>query len=90
MDQIPRGTNIWATIALSYFSEGVSIDKQTLGAGGCLIRSWDTYNADGTVTHHDNTDFAGNSEIIYDCAAVTLELTLDFARAYAQATLYSF
>jgi hypothetical protein len=89
VDMIPQGTNIWVTIALSYFSEGVSYDQQALGAAGCLVRSWDAYNSDGTVTHHDNTDFAGNSELIYNCAAVTLELAVTFARAYAQATLYS-
>ncbi len=89
VDQIPPGTSVWATIALSYFSEGVSFDQNTVGAAGALVRSWDVFNPGGSVSTIENTDFAGNSEFIANCASVTFELSVNFARAYAQATVFS-
>jgi len=88
IDRIPKGTNVLATIALSYFSEGVSPD-QGVGVAGALIRRWDVFNPDGTITTVENTDFAGNSKVIDNCASVTFELSIKYARAYAQASVFS-
>ena len=90
VDGFTPGTNILATIALSSFSEGVSIEgnQNTVGAGGCVVRHWQTFNPDGSVSDHDNKDLAGNSEFIYDCASVMFELSVTFARAYAQANVF--
>ena len=44
--------------------------------------------ARGTTRTVENTDPAGNAEWIDDCASVTFELSVNFARAYAQATLF--
>jgi len=87
VDGLAPGTSVMASIALSYFSEGVSIDQGAVGAAGALVRSWDVFNPDGSIQTIENTDFAGNSEFIDNCAAVTFELSVTFARAYAQATV---
>ena len=80
VDGLPPGTSVLATIALSYFSEGVSVQAGTLGVAGALVRGWDVFNPDGSVRTIENTDFKGNSEFIDNCASVTFELSVVFAR----------
>jgi hypothetical protein len=88
VDGLLPGTSVLATIALSYFSEGVSVQDGTVGVAGALVRGWDVFNPDGSVQTIENTDFSGNSEFIDNCASVTFELTVTFARAYAQANVF--
>jgi hypothetical protein len=88
VDGLLPGTSVMASIALSYFTEGVSIDQATVGAAGALIRSWDVFNPDGSIQTFENTDPAGNAEWIENCASVTFELSVNFAKAYAQATVF--
>ncbi len=88
VDDLPPGANVLATIALSYFTEGVSYDQGAVGAAGAVIRQYQTRNPDGSVTEHDNTDFALNSVFVENCASLTFELAVNFARAYAQASVF--
>jgi hypothetical protein len=88
---LPRGTAVWACIALSMVTDGVDLDNNTLavGAAGTLVSSWEVYKSDGTTQAFNNTDQANNGVLIYDCASVTFQLTVNWAEAYAQATLFS-
>jgi hypothetical protein len=86
--QIPVGTNVVATISLSYITFGTTQD--TPGAVGAAIRSWEVFNADGSTTSVvPSPDFKNNSVFIENCASVTFELAGNLAMAYAQATLFT-
>jgi hypothetical protein len=88
VDQIPRGTDVLATISLSYLAFGIPFSVP--GAVGAAIVSWDVYTRDGTIVQVDpDPDFANNSVFINNCASVTFELAGNDARAYAQATLFT-
>ena len=88
LGNLGRGTSVMASISLSYFSEGVSYDQNTVGAAVALVRRWEVFNSDGSTRTVENKDPAGNAEWIDNCASVTFELSVTFARAYAQATLF--
>jgi len=88
VDDSPPGRSVMASISLSYFSEGVSLDQNAVGAAGALVRSWDVFDSDGTQHNVENTDYAGNAEWIDNCALVTFELDVTYGRAYAQATVF--
>ncbi len=89
VDGIPKGTNVFATIALSAVSVGVSNASSMVGSIGCIIRSWQTFNANGSVNTFNNTALSGNSVYIVNCASVTFELTVDYANAYAMGMVYT-
>jgi hypothetical protein len=90
VDGLAPGTTVWATVALSYIQCATTTvnDALVTGAGGALIRGWETFNPDGTVTSHSNFDYAGNAELIENCASVTFELSLSFARMWAQGNVF--
>jgi hypothetical protein len=89
IDQIPVGTNVLATISLSYITFGTT--QGLPGAVGAAIQSWEVFNSDGSITTVKPTpDFKNNSEIIDNCASVTFVLAGNLVMAYAQATLFTF
>jgi hypothetical protein len=95
VDNLPRGVTIVARIALSGYGENVLLDYSltgdslTVGAAGALISSWEVYNPDGTTQTFNSTDQANNSRWIDNCASITFQLTVNWAVAYAQATVFS-
>ncbi len=86
VSNIPRGTNVFASIALSYFTQGVGNPP---GAGGCAITAWQVFNADGSTSTFTNTDFALNSLFVDNCASITFEVGVNDARAYAIGTVFA-
>ncbi|WP_263383255.1 hypothetical protein [Granulicella arctica] len=89
VDGFAKGTTVFATVSLSAMSEGVSSASNTVGSVGCIIRSWQTFNANGSVTTFNNLALSGNAMYIPNCASVTFELTVDYANAYALGMVYT-
>jgi len=91
VDQLPPGTSVMACCSLSAFSEGVSYENQgnAVGAASVLIRSWDEFQPDGSIKTYNSTALTNNALFINNCASVTFELAVNFAWAYAQATVFS-
>jgi len=88
VDGIHVGASVLATVSLSAFSEGVGWGADSVGAVACLIRRWQALDADGLAVDHENLDEALNSVFIDNCVSVTFELAVNFAWAYAQATVF--
>jgi hypothetical protein len=83
---IPRGTNVFATVSLSFFTEGVSASG--VGAAGAVIPHWGVFNANGSITAMSNVNLNSNALVINNCAYVTFELVANDAGAYAQGSVF--
>lgn len=90
-----RNRTIYATICLSYYTQGehIEISDDTVigqnGSAGCLIRRWQIINKDGTITTIEPVpEFNRNAAFISNCASVTFELVGVMVEAYALATIW--
>lgn len=84
VSQIPPGTNVLATISLSYAGIGFG------GGGGAMIQSYDVFLADNSVeTVLFPSDYKNNALYIQNCASVTFSLWAAGAKLYAQATVFT-
>jgi hypothetical protein len=90
VDKLPQGTNVFATIAVSTFSQGGDLSSGKAGAVETLIQNWAVYKPDGSVESVNPTpNFNNNSQFINNCASVTFELIAADAIAWALANIFA-
>jgi hypothetical protein len=84
---IPPNTNVFATISVSSFSQGFTSSGG--GSVATVIRRWEVFNADGSVTPVDpGPQLSNNAVFINDCASVTFELDVNDAEGWALANVF--
>jgi hypothetical protein len=92
MDQIPPNTDIFTSIALSAFAPGIDFDNRVVGDAGVVVRRWQVFNPDGSVSTVDPgpNQVWCNSMFIENCASITWELSAVLAEVYAQISVFRY
>jgi hypothetical protein len=85
----PPGLNIFVSVSISSFSQGVDVSRPVTGMVASGVRRWEVFNPDGSIAHVDpGPDHAElNGVFIENCASVTVELATLLARAWAQVSV---
>lgn len=88
---LPPGTNVYATISLSFLDtlfQGNGPDPTF--AAMAFIESWTVYQPDGTQSGPQTEPEIHNAKGIENCATITFGLSAERARAMAQINVFSF
>jgi hypothetical protein len=80
VQEIPPGTRVFASCALTFVRTAIDIDRQgiqTQGAAGVVIKRWTWYMDDGRVQSEEppsTHDWSKTNIVVDNCSSVTFEL----------------
>jgi hypothetical protein len=86
---LPRGTNVYATISLSWF-ESFAPPREPFGRADAHIGSWSIYGPDGEEQKPTSGYFFQNALGLENCASINFVLTGINIEATAQINIMRF